>query len=123
MTKSSKPEMYLNIYYHSSKPVDGPEYAVFRISGNGLEGLNGSDFAESKDEFEEKILKLKRKNRLLKVENRVPFVDSSISSVASFLETSHPGGFINRYRPLTPQEIPQSIKRFMTPYLFHTSRV
>ena len=99
-----KPEV--TIYYQEGKKASEPGSAYFQISGKGLRGLNGSEIAHSGEELEKLIAKLAKQNRGLRVRNRIPFVNIP---EASLLEVDY-GDFLNKYRTLTLQEIPESVR-------------
>ena len=60
------------------------------------------------NQLADKILQLIKDNPGLVVRNKTPFVDSVFD--ATLLECRVHGGHVNRYRPLTQEEIPESIR-------------
>ena len=100
----------VTIYYQESKPVDEPGIAYYRVEGRDLVGLNGSGIAHSGKELEGMLSKLADDNSGLIVRNRVPHADILEKTPGvTLLEVSY-GKFTNRFRPLTPEEMPESVR-------------
>ena len=96
----------VTIYYHECKIPSEPGYSYFNIEGKNLVGLNGSEIANSGEDLEKRIGELAQNNSGLRVRNRIPFVD--IPEV-KLLKVNY-NNFINIYRPLTQQEIPERVR-------------
>ncbi len=102
-----KPEV--TIYYQEAKKASEPSIAYFNIAGRELLGLNGSEITNTGEDLEKRLGKLAQDNSGLIVRNRIPFVDIP---EATLLEVNY-GNHINRYRPLTQQEIPESVRQLI----------
>lgn len=98
------------IFYQTSKSASEPAHSAFHINGEGLVGLNGSDFMATGTELTAKVLKLAEDNADFHVRNAIPYVDNPD---ATLLETSPASDYKNSYRPLNPEEIPQEIQHLL----------